>query len=81
MFQKTFDYFLAKNFPAFKRYSLEGGESCMAFYYSIFSNAAMSDIQEMVMGIAHRGRLNLMTCMLDLDPVLLLAKVNLNFYS
>lgn len=75
---QNFDHFLAKNFPAFKRYSLEGGEASMAFYYSIFSNAAASDIEELVMGIAHRGRLNLMTCMLDLDPVLLLAKIKGN---
>jgi probable 2-oxoglutarate dehydrogenase E1 component DHKTD1 len=27
------------------------------------------------MGIAHRGRLNLMVGMLDLDPVLLFAKI------
>ncbi len=50
----------------------------MAFYHSIFSNAAREDIEELVMGIAHRGRLNLMTCLLNLDPVLLLAKIKGN---
>jgi 2-oxoglutarate dehydrogenase complex dehydrogenase (E1) component-like enzyme len=72
------DHFFAKNFPGFKRYSLEGGEACMAFYHSIFSNAAREDIEELVMGIAHRGRLNLMTCLLNLDPVLLLTKIKGN---
>ena len=47
----------------------------MAFYHSVFSGLAKNDIEELVMGIAHRGRLNLMTCMLNLDPVLLFAKV------
>ena len=51
----------------------------MAFYYSIFSNLAKSDVEQLVMGIAHRGRLNLMACLLNLDPVLLFAKVLLFF--
>ena len=37
-FPKAFDHFLASKFPAFKRYSLEGGESSMAFYEGIFSS-------------------------------------------
>jgi probable 2-oxoglutarate dehydrogenase E1 component DHKTD1 len=39
---QAFDHFLATKFPTFKRYSLEGGESAMAFYHSIFQNAAKS---------------------------------------
>ena len=78
-FIQAFDFFLASKFPSFKRYSLEGGESAMAFYYSIFSNLAKSDVEQLVMGIAHRGRLNLMACLLNLDPVLLFAKVLLFF--
>ena len=35
----------------------------------------MTDIEQLVMGIAHRGRLNLMLCMLDLDPVTFFAKI------
>lgn len=50
----------------------------MAFYYSVFSNLAKSDIEQLVMGIAHRGRLNLMVGMLGLDPIVLFAKVNLD---
>ena len=32
-------------------------------------------IEELVMGIAHRGRLNLMVLLLDLHPSLLFTKV------
>jgi probable 2-oxoglutarate dehydrogenase E1 component DHKTD1 len=39
---QAFDQFLAKRFPSFKRYSLEGGESAMAFYQSLFSSSAAS---------------------------------------
>ncbi|RNA23119.1 putative 2-oxoglutarate dehydrogenase E1 component DHKTD1 mitochondrial [Brachionus plicatilis] len=75
MKSQAFDHFLAEKFPSFKRYSLEGGESAMAFYHSIFSGLAKNDIEQLIMGIAHRGRLNLVTCMLNLDPVLLFAKI------
>lgn len=37
---QALDHFLALKFPTFKRYSLEGGESAMAFYHSLLSNAA-----------------------------------------
>ena len=43
---KSFDQFLGTKFPTFKRYSLEGGESSMAFYYSVFKNAALSTSNE-----------------------------------
>lgn len=69
------DAFLAAKFPTFKRYSNEGSESSIAFYYSLFSNSAQENIEQIVMGIAHRGRLNLMTCLLDLDPRLLFSKI------
>jgi len=72
---QAFDAFLATKFPTFKRYSNEGAESSMAFYYSIFSNSALNDIEQLVMGIAHRGRLNLMMCMLNLDPIVFFAKL------
>ena len=41
---QAFDHFLAAKFPTFKRYSLEGGESSLAFYHSLFQNAAQSII-------------------------------------
>lgn len=37
---QAFDLFLGSKFPTFKRYSLEGGESSLAFYYSTFLNLA-----------------------------------------
>ena len=44
-----------------------------------FSNErTKGDIEQLVMGIAHRGRLNLMVCLLNLDPRLLFTKVEQN---
>lgn len=76
---EVFDHFLGLKFPTFKRYSLEGGESCMAFYESLFEECSTNEIKDLVMGIAHRGRLNLMILMLNLEPQLLFTKVN--FYA
>lgn len=72
---QTLDLFFGLKFPTFKRYSNEGSESSMAFYYSLFANSAQNDIEQLVMGIAHRGRLNLMTCLLNLDPRLMFTKI------
>ena len=41
----------------------------------LFSILKKGDVKELVMGIAHRGRLNLMICLLNLDPSLLFSKV------
>ena len=35
----------------------------------------LDDIEQLVVGMAHRGRLNLMICLLKLDPCLLFTKV------
>ncbi len=34
------------------------------------------DVEQLVLGMAHRGRLNLMICLLNLDPCLLFNKVS-----
>ena len=45
---KVFDQFLASKFPTFKRYSNEGAEATLAFYYSLFSNMAKSKEQTLL---------------------------------
>ena len=55
-----FEKFLHTKFIGQKRFSLEGGESTIAALDAIISEAAESGVEEVVMGMAHRGRLNIL---------------------
>lgn len=56
-----FEKFLHTKFIGQKRFSLEGGESTIAALDAIISEAAEHDVKEVVIGMAHRGRLNVLT--------------------
>src|SRR5690625_7414311 len=43
-----------------KRFSLEGGESFSAAMYGLINHAGSNGVQEIVVGMAHRGRLNML---------------------
>ena len=53
-----FENFLHTKFVGQKRFSLEGGESLIPAIDSIIELAAEKGVEEFVMGMAHRGRLN-----------------------
>jgi len=55
-----FEKFLHTKFIGQKRFSLEGGESTIAALDAIITEAAEENVQEVVMGMAHRGRLNIL---------------------
>lgn len=57
---EIFEQFLHTNFVGAKRFSLEGGESLIPMVQLIIERAATHDIEEIVIGMAHRGRLNVM---------------------
>ena len=54
----SFENFLHTKFVGQKRFSLEGGESLIPAVDSIIELAAEKGVEEFVMGMAHRGRLN-----------------------
>ncbi|MBP6624860.1 MAG: 2-oxoglutarate dehydrogenase E1 component [Chitinophagaceae bacterium] len=60
-----FEKFLHTKFIGQKRFSLEGGESTIAALDAIISEAAEFEVQEVVMGMAHRGRLNILANILQ----------------
>lgn len=70
-----FDNWAAKRFPNVKRYGLEGGESMMTAVAKVLDEAHASGFEDVVIGMPHRGRLNLLTQLLDLDMRLLVRKV------
>ena len=55
-----FEKFLQTKYIGQKRFSLEGGESTIAALDAIINVAAENEVQEVVIGMAHRGRLNVL---------------------
>ncbi|GLB42448.1 putative 2-oxoglutarate dehydrogenase C-terminal [Lyophyllum shimeji] len=72
---EVFDNFLQLKFPNLKRYGLEGGESMIPALDSLFSSASHGGIQHIVLGMPHRGRLNLLTDLLKFSPTALFNKI------
>ncbi|HWB27311.1 MAG TPA: 2-oxoglutarate dehydrogenase E1 component [Chitinophagaceae bacterium] len=55
-----FEKFLHTKYIGQKRFSLEGGETTIAALDEIINVAAEHDVHEVVIGMAHRGRLNVL---------------------
>lgn len=60
--------FLQKNFLGEKRFSLEGGESFMPLLQLAFERAAEQGVEQVVMGMAHRGRLDVLANIIGMKP-------------
>lgn len=56
----VFEQFLHKKFVGQKRFSLEGGESLIPALDAVIELGANEGVQEFVVGMAHRGRLNVL---------------------
>lgn len=57
---ETFERFLHRRYVGQKRFSIEGGESVMVALETIFESLPSTGAQEIVMGMAHRGRLSVL---------------------
>jgi 2-oxoglutarate dehydrogenase E1 component len=55
-----FEKFLHTKYIGQKRFSLEGGETTIPALDAIINTAADNNVQEVVIGMAHRGRLNIL---------------------
>jgi 2-oxoglutarate dehydrogenase E1 component len=55
-----FEKFLHTKYIGQKRFSLEGGETTIAALDAIINTCAESGVQEVMIGMAHRGRLNVL---------------------
>uniref|UniRef100_A0AAR5PEB4 Transketolase-like pyrimidine-binding domain-containing protein n=1 Tax=Dendroctonus ponderosae TaxID=77166 RepID=A0AAR5PEB4_DENPD len=72
---QAFDHFLAKRFSSVKRYGGEGAESMMVFFQELFHLAAEDGLEQVVLAMPHRGRLNLLTGLLNYPPVEIFSKL------
>ncbi|HUS61534.1 MAG TPA: thiamine pyrophosphate-dependent enzyme, partial [Acidimicrobiales bacterium] len=57
---EAFERFLHTKYVGHKRFGLEGAESAIPLLESVLDEAAKAALSEAVMGMAHRGRLNVM---------------------
>jgi 2-oxoglutarate dehydrogenase E1 component len=57
---EVFEKFLGKRYQGDKRFSLEGGESLIPLLDHLIEAASDLGVEEMVLGMAHRGRLNVL---------------------
>jgi 2-oxoglutarate dehydrogenase E1 component len=60
-----FEAFLQKKFQGKKRFSLEGGEALVPFLHRVGRHSARLGLQEMVMGMPHRGRLTVLATIFE----------------
>ncbi len=58
---EAFETFLQTKFVGQKRFSLEGGESLIPLLDAVLSRAAEGGLDEVCIGMSHRGRLNVLT--------------------
>ena len=58
---ENFEQFLHKRFPGAKRFSVEGGDSSINAIEEIIDISAKNQVKKIIIGMAHRGRLNILT--------------------
>ncbi len=73
-YAELFERFLHTRFPGQKRFSLEGAETLIAILDAIVERAPDVGIREIVLGMAHRGRLNVLANILNKPYELLFAE-------
>ncbi len=57
---EAFETFLHRKFPGTKRFGIDGGESTVAAMEAVIRRASELGADEVVIGMAHRGRLNVL---------------------
>jgi 2-oxoglutarate dehydrogenase E1 component len=65
---ETLERYLHTKYVGQKRFSLEGGESTIAALDHLIHNATSVGVQELIIGMAHRGRLNVLVNTLGKQP-------------
>jgi 2-oxoglutarate dehydrogenase E1 component len=67
-YAQTFEHFLHTKFVGGKRFSLEGGESLIPMLDTLLEEGGRLGAKEFLIGMAHRGRLNVLTNILGKRP-------------
>lgn len=68
------EQFLQKKYTGTKRFGLEGGETTIPAIEAVLHRGAAAGVQDVVIGMAHRGRLNVLTNVLQKPFVALFSE-------
>ena len=76
---EALERFIHTRYVAQKRFSIEGGEALIPGLDSVIETAANAGAEEIVLGMAHRGRLNVLINTLRKNPENLFAEFDDNY--
>ena len=76
---ETFEHFLHTRYVGQKRFSLEGAESLLVILDTVLQRCEAVGVEEIVMGMAHRGRLNVLANFLSKPLELIFNEFSENF--
>jgi len=75
---ENLEHFLAKKYVGQKRFGLEGAESAIPILNEVLNCAADAELERAILGMAHRGRLNVLVNTMGKDPVKLFSEFDGN---
>ena len=76
---ETFESFLHTRYVGQKRFSLQGAESLMVILDTILQRCPEKGIEEICMGMAHRGRLNVLANFLKKSLQVIFTEFSTNY--
>jgi 2-oxoglutarate dehydrogenase E1 component len=68
------ELYFATKYPAQKRFSLEGGDSLIPMLDDLIQQGGQRGVEEMVIGMAHRGRLNVLVNVVGKSPQVMFSE-------
>ena len=76
---ESLEKFLAAKYPGAKRFGLEGGESLVPLLDTVIEELGSKGAKELVMGMSHRGRLNVLINVIGKKPSELFTEFDEDF--
>ncbi|MCC6807042.1 MAG: 2-oxoglutarate dehydrogenase E1 component [Deltaproteobacteria bacterium] len=77
-YAEGFEGFLHKKYVGAKRFSLSGAETLIPMLDALIELSAQKGVEELVVGMAHRGRLNVLTNIFGKTPAMMFSEFEHN---